>query len=283
MIGGGLGSLIMQKIKGQYPDKKIIAFTVLPSPYVSDVVVEPYNAVLSINEMQEYCDGVFAIDNEALFNMVKNIYGIRQPKYDDLNFIANGVINDITSIFRYNDSYGFNVTSFLEGMVKIPRLKYFCLSKNPFYDEKDKLVMYESCDDPFVATKKLFDLERSFVVKYEYNYLQNLERHCASPHQRGYTQLEDNLMAGAYKNMCTLMIYRGFDNVEGESIVKRVQESVQSRHFMSDIISTEIRYKAQNEKGNMLKSVAMIENSTLIRHPFQRIHIQSGKMYKRKR
>jgi tubulin beta len=47
--GSGLGSLLMQKIREEYPDRIMNAFSVLPSPKVSDVVVEPYNTMLSTN------------------------------------------------------------------------------------------------------------------------------------------------------------------------------------------------------------------------------------------
>ena len=43
-----------------------IAFPVLPSPKVSDTVVEPYNAMLALNQLIECSDATFCIDNEAL-------------------------------------------------------------------------------------------------------------------------------------------------------------------------------------------------------------------------
>ena len=40
---------------------------------VSDVVVEPYNAILSMHELSENSDETFVIDNEALFNISDNV------------------------------------------------------------------------------------------------------------------------------------------------------------------------------------------------------------------
>jgi tubulin beta len=45
-------------------------FSVVPSPKVSDTVVEPYNAVLTVHQLVENCDETFCIDNEALYGMV---------------------------------------------------------------------------------------------------------------------------------------------------------------------------------------------------------------------
>ncbi|KAL5106309.1 Tubulin beta-4B chain protein [Taenia crassiceps] len=45
--GSGMGTLLISKIREEYPDRIMITFSVVPSPKVSDTVVEPYNATLS--------------------------------------------------------------------------------------------------------------------------------------------------------------------------------------------------------------------------------------------
>jgi len=47
--GSGLGNLLIQKIREEYPDRIITAFSVVPSAKVSNVIVEPYNATLSFH------------------------------------------------------------------------------------------------------------------------------------------------------------------------------------------------------------------------------------------
>ena len=52
-IGGGSGSgfgvLLTSRLRDHFPDKSIFSATILSSPKISDVVVEPYNAVLSLH------------------------------------------------------------------------------------------------------------------------------------------------------------------------------------------------------------------------------------------
>eukprot|EP01084_Bolivina_argentea_P037125 68624_1 len=67
--GSGLGTLILLKLRDHYPDRIIASFCVFPSPKVSDVVVEPYNATLSINQLLENSDETFVIDNQALISI----------------------------------------------------------------------------------------------------------------------------------------------------------------------------------------------------------------------
>lgn len=44
--GSGMGTLLLSKIREEYPDRIMATFSVVPSPKVSDTVVEPYNATL---------------------------------------------------------------------------------------------------------------------------------------------------------------------------------------------------------------------------------------------
>ncbi|XP_017722076.1 PREDICTED: tubulin beta chain-like, partial [Rhinopithecus bieti] len=41
--GSGMGTLLISKIREEYPDRIMNTFSVMPSPKVSDTVVEPYN------------------------------------------------------------------------------------------------------------------------------------------------------------------------------------------------------------------------------------------------
>src|SRR5271155_3467309 len=47
--GAGMGTLLLNKIREEYPDRMMATFSVVPSPKVSDTVVEPYNATLSVH------------------------------------------------------------------------------------------------------------------------------------------------------------------------------------------------------------------------------------------
>uniref|UniRef100_A0AAY5KPX9 Tubulin beta chain n=1 Tax=Esox lucius TaxID=8010 RepID=A0AAY5KPX9_ESOLU len=67
--GSGMGTLLISKIREEYPDRIMNTFSVMPSPKVSDTVVEPYNATLSVHQLVENTDETFSIDNEALYDI----------------------------------------------------------------------------------------------------------------------------------------------------------------------------------------------------------------------
>ena len=54
--GSGMGTLLISKIREEYPDRMMLTFSVVPSPKVSDTVVEPYNATLSVHQLVENAD-----------------------------------------------------------------------------------------------------------------------------------------------------------------------------------------------------------------------------------
>jgi len=63
--GAGMGTLLISKIREEFPDRMMATFSVMPSPKTSDTVVEPYNATLSIHQLVENSDETFCIDNEV--------------------------------------------------------------------------------------------------------------------------------------------------------------------------------------------------------------------------
>ena len=72
-LGGGtssgMGTLVISKIREEYPDRIMNTFSVVPSPKVSDTVVEPYNATHSVHQLVENTDETYCIDNEALYDI----------------------------------------------------------------------------------------------------------------------------------------------------------------------------------------------------------------------
>ena len=56
---------------------------------VSDTVVEPYNATLSVHQLVENTDETFCIDNEALYDICFRTLKLTSPTYGDLNHLVS--------------------------------------------------------------------------------------------------------------------------------------------------------------------------------------------------
>jgi hypothetical protein len=73
---------------------------------VSDTVVEPYNATLSVHQLVENTDETFCIDNEALYDICFRTLKLTSPTYGDLNHLVSvsregGTLPQYTISFRY--------------------------------------------------------------------------------------------------------------------------------------------------------------------------------------
>ncbi|RVE42647.1 hypothetical protein evm_012699 [Chilo suppressalis] len=89
--GSGLGTLLLSKLREEYPDRIVNTFSVMPSPKVSDTVVEPYNATLSVHQLVENTDETFCIDNEALYDICFRTLRLSSPTYGDLNHLVSPI------------------------------------------------------------------------------------------------------------------------------------------------------------------------------------------------
>lgn len=99
--GSGMGTLIISKIREDYPDRMCATVSVFPSTKVSDTVVEPYNATLGIHQLIENADLTFCFDNEALYDICCRTLNLTKPTYGDLNHLISTTMSGITAPLRF--------------------------------------------------------------------------------------------------------------------------------------------------------------------------------------
>ncbi|MDP2435088.1 MAG: tubulin beta chain [archaeon] len=131
--GSGLGTLLVSKIKEEYPEKIMMAFSVVPSPKVSDVIVEPYNATLSLHQLIENTEEVVCIDNEALYDICFRTLKLPSPSYSDLNKLVAKVMSGATSGFRFPGLLNSDLRKLAVNLVPFPRLHFFLAGYAPLF------------------------------------------------------------------------------------------------------------------------------------------------------
>lgn len=67
----------------------MLTFSVFPSPKVSDTVVEPYNATLSVHQLVENADECMVLDNEALYDICFRTLKLTTPSCKLSSLISN--------------------------------------------------------------------------------------------------------------------------------------------------------------------------------------------------
>lgn len=129
--GSGMGTLLISKIREEFPDRMMATFSVLPSPKVSDTVVEPYNATLSVHQLVENSDETFCIDNEALYDICFRTLKLKAPGYDDLNHLVSMVMSGVTTCLRFPGQLNSDLRKLAVNMVPFPRLHFFMVGFAP--------------------------------------------------------------------------------------------------------------------------------------------------------
>ncbi|XP_061381739.1 tubulin beta chain-like isoform X2 [Danaus plexippus] len=123
--GSGMGTLLLSKIREEYPDRIMNTFSVVPSPKVSEVVLEPYNATLSVHQLVENTDMSYCIDNEALYNICFRTLRLSSPSYGDLNHLISMTMSGVTTCLRFPGQLNADLRKLAVNMVPFPRLHFF--------------------------------------------------------------------------------------------------------------------------------------------------------------
>ncbi|KAG8861743.1 Tubulin beta-2 chain [Tulasnella sp. 330] len=128
--GSGLGSLVLSKIREEVPDRMLATFSVLPSPKNADTVVEPYNTVLSLNQLVETSDLTFCVDNEALHNISARLGG-KSTEFSQLNTIVAQVMAGVSTSLRFPGLLNGDLRKIGMNLVPFPRLHFLAPSYAP--------------------------------------------------------------------------------------------------------------------------------------------------------
>jgi tubulin beta len=123
--GAGMGTLLISKIREEYPDRVMATYSIVPSPKVSDTVVEPYNCTLSVHQLVENSDFSFALDNEALYDICFRTLKLTTPTYGDLNHLVSAGLSGITCSIRFPGQLNCDLRKLGTNMVPFPRLHFF--------------------------------------------------------------------------------------------------------------------------------------------------------------
>jgi len=152
--GSGMGTLLISKVREEYPDRIMGTYSVFPSPRVSDVVVEPYNSILSIHQLIENVDEVSVIDNEALFDITFRTLKLKTPQFKDLNALVAKAMAGTTSCLRFPGQLNSDLRKLGVNLIPFPRLHFFLIGAAPLTSEDESKYRKVSAKD---LTEQAFD------------------------------------------------------------------------------------------------------------------------------
>ena len=113
---------------------------------VSDTVVEPYNAILAVNQLLENTDGTYCIDNEALYDICLRTLKLTTPTYGDLNHLVSATMSGVTTCLRFPGQLNADLRKLAVNMVPFPRLHFFMPGFAPLTSRGKPAI--QSCHRP---------------------------------------------------------------------------------------------------------------------------------------
>lgn len=97
--GSGMGSYILEALSDRYPKKLLQTYSVFPNQNeMSDVVVQPYNSLLTLKRLTLNADAVVVLDNTALNRIASERLRISTPSFEQVvlffeyTFMCRGII-----------------------------------------------------------------------------------------------------------------------------------------------------------------------------------------------
>uniref|UniRef100_A0A0G4EYT4 Tubulin beta chain n=1 Tax=Chromera velia CCMP2878 TaxID=1169474 RepID=A0A0G4EYT4_9ALVE len=152
--GAGMGTLLMARLREEYPDRMMQTFAVFPSPKVSETVVEPYNCVLSISQLIENADLVQVLDNEALYDICFRTLKLGAASFGDMNHLVSAVMSTLTASIRFPGQLNGDLRKLATNLIPFPRLHFFMIGFAPLTSRGSQ--PYRAITVPEL-TQQLFD------------------------------------------------------------------------------------------------------------------------------
>lgn len=140
--GSGMGSCLIEELRDDFPKKIIHSIAVFPNnDEVSEVVVQPYNSVLTLKRLNKYCDSVIVMDNEALGRISSESLRIKHPSYETINSVISTVLC-ASNISLRNPTYMYSdMKSIISTLIPIKSMNFLVPSYTPFINEENKQII----------------------------------------------------------------------------------------------------------------------------------------------
>ncbi len=145
--GSGMGSYILERLSDRYPKKLVQTYSVFPnqetsndamsSVGVSDVVVQPYNSLLTLKRLTNSADCVVVLDNTALNRIAVDRLHIEQPTFAQINELVSTIMSVSTTTLRYPSYMNNDLIGLIAPLIPTPNLHFLMTGYTPLTTDAD--------------------------------------------------------------------------------------------------------------------------------------------------
>ncbi|MDP3208602.1 MAG: tubulin gamma chain, partial [Rhodoglobus sp.] len=130
--GSGMGSYLLERLNDRYPKKLIQTYSVFPNQQdTSDVVVQPYNSLLTLKRLTLNADCVVVLDNTALTRIAVDRLHIETPTFAQTNALVSTVMAASTTTLRYPGYMNNDLIGLIASLIPTPRCHFLMTGYTP--------------------------------------------------------------------------------------------------------------------------------------------------------
>ena len=127
--GSGMGSFILESLNDRYPKKLIQTYSVFPNFKGSDVVVQPYNSILTLKRLTKHADCSIVLDNAALETIADRLKV--STSVSQLNSLVSTVMAASTATLRYPGFMNNDMVGLVASLIPTPKCHFLITGYTP--------------------------------------------------------------------------------------------------------------------------------------------------------
>lgn len=133
----GMGSYLLETLNDRYSKKLVQTYSVFPNQNeTSDVVVQPYNSLLTLKRLTLNADCVVVLDNTALNRIAVERLHITTPTFAQTNSLVSTVMSASTTTLRYPGYMNNDLVGLLASLIPTPRCHFLMTGYTPLTVER---------------------------------------------------------------------------------------------------------------------------------------------------
>ncbi|XP_046671841.1 tubulin gamma-2 chain [Homalodisca vitripennis] len=136
--GSGMGSYLLERLTDRYPKKLVETYSVFPNQdEISDVVVQPYNSLLTLKRLTKSADCVVVLDNTALNRIATDRLHIQNPSFTQINSLVSTIMSVSTTTLRYPSYMNNDLIGLIGPLIPTPRLHFLMTGYTPLTSDHE--------------------------------------------------------------------------------------------------------------------------------------------------
>ncbi|KAJ5147383.1 Tubulin [Penicillium atrosanguineum] len=268
--GAGMGTLLISKIREEFPDRMMATFSVVPSPRFRTPSLSPttllFPSTSSLSTPTRPSVSItrfvfallslaFAIEMlilfQALYDICMRTLKLNQPSYGDLNHLVSAVMSGVTTSLRFPGQLNSDLRKLAVNMVPFPRLHFFMVGFAPLTSRNARDYRQVSVPE---LTQQMFDPKNMMAAS--------------------------DFRNGRYLT-CSALFRGKVSMKEVEDQMRNVQNKNQS-YFVEWIPNNVQTALCSVPPRGLRMSSTFVGNSTSIQELFKRVGDQFSAMFRRK-